>query len=183
MTFLTNSLYFVASINKPETVHYNVYLWQTVMSRHKLEISQIRKLFKIILIDDESEMKLLILSRYHEEWRQDRKLIMVIELSGVQFGLKSYAWFQNRTSAQREFDLKSQVWFKGKLDHMRGAISRWPVCPKRDSSLISLLLIRLHCLIIDIWNQERMNNKETIRKLRRCIDLFKTYHIVWITFK
>ena len=34
---------------------------------------------------------------------------MVIELSGVQFGLKSYALFQNRTSAQREFDLKSQV--------------------------------------------------------------------------
>ena len=37
---------------------------------------------------------------------------MVIELSGVQFGLKSYTWFQNRTSAQREFDLKSQVWFQ-----------------------------------------------------------------------
>ena len=33
-------------------------------------------------------------------------LIMVIELSGVQFGLKSYAWFQNRTSAQRK------VWFE-----------------------------------------------------------------------
>ena len=33
---------------------------------------------------------------------------MVIELSGVQFGLKSYALFQNG-SAQREFDLKSQV--------------------------------------------------------------------------
>ena len=42
-------------------------------------------------------------------------LIMVIELSGVQFGLKSYAWFQNRTSAQREFDLKSQVWFQTKI--------------------------------------------------------------------
>ena len=41
--------------------------------------------------------------------------IMVIELSGVQFGLKSYAWFQNRTSAQREFDLKSQVWFQTKI--------------------------------------------------------------------
>ena len=40
---------------------------------------------------------------------------MVIELSGVQFGLKSYAWFQNRTSAQREFDLKSQVWFQTKI--------------------------------------------------------------------
>ena len=37
-----------------------------------------------------------------------------MELSGVQFGLKSYAWFQNRTSAQREFDLKSQVWFQTK---------------------------------------------------------------------
>ena len=40
---------------------------------------------------------------------------MVIGLSGVQFGLKSYAWFQNRTSAQREFDLKSQVWFQTKI--------------------------------------------------------------------
>ena len=35
-------------------------------------------------------------------------IIMVIELSGVQFGLKSCAWFQNQTSMQREFDLKSQ---------------------------------------------------------------------------
>jgi len=40
---------------------------------------------------------------------------MVIELSGVQFGLKSYAWFQNRTSMQREFDLNSQVWFQTKI--------------------------------------------------------------------
>ena len=43
------------------------------------------------------------------------ELILVIELSGVQFGLKSYAWFQNQTSAQREFDLKSQVWFQTKI--------------------------------------------------------------------
>ena len=35
---------------------------------------------------------------------------MVTELSGVQSGLKSYAWFQNA----REFDLKSQVWFQTK---------------------------------------------------------------------
>ena len=40
---------------------------------------------------------------------------MVIELSGAEFGLKSYAWFQNRTSAQRKFDLKSQVWFLTKI--------------------------------------------------------------------
>ena len=43
------------------------------------------------------------------------KLIMVIELIGVQFGLKSYAWFQNKTGAQREFDLKSQVRFQTKI--------------------------------------------------------------------
>ena len=43
------------------------------------------------------------------------RYIMVIELSGVQFGLKSYVWFQNRTSVQREFDLKSQVWFQTKI--------------------------------------------------------------------
>ena len=33
----------------------------------------------------------------------------------MQFGLKSYLWFQNRSSAQREFDLKSQVWFPTKI--------------------------------------------------------------------
>ena len=48
-------------------------------------------------------------------------LIMVIELSGVQFGLKSYAKFQNRTSAWRMFDLKSQCKydFRPKLHNPR----------------------------------------------------------------
>ena len=41
--------------------------------------------------------------------------ITVIELSGVQFGPKLYAWFQNQTNAQHEFDLKSQVWFQTEL--------------------------------------------------------------------
>ena len=40
---------------------------------------------------------------------------MVIEPHVVQFGLKSYAWFQNRMSAQREFDFFSQVWFQTKI--------------------------------------------------------------------
>ena len=40
---------------------------------------------------------------------------MVIELSGVQFGLKSYTWFENRTGTQCEFNLKSQVWFQTKI--------------------------------------------------------------------
>ena len=41
--------------------------------------------------------------------------IMVTELSGVQFGLKSYVWFQNQVSTQCEFNLKSQVWFQTKI--------------------------------------------------------------------
>ena len=41
---------------------------------------------------------------------------MVIELSGVQFGVKLYAWFENQISAQRDyFYLKSQVWFQTKI--------------------------------------------------------------------
>ena len=38
---------------------------------------------------------------------------MVNELCGVQFGLKSYAWFQIERA--RKFDLKSQVWFQTKI--------------------------------------------------------------------
>ena len=40
---------------------------------------------------------------------------MVIELSGMQFGLKSLVWFQNWLSAQHEFNLKSQVGFQTKI--------------------------------------------------------------------
>ena len=41
---------------------------------------------------------------------------MGIELSGVQFVLKSYLWFQTQTSMQHEFNyLKSQVWFQTKI--------------------------------------------------------------------
>ena len=44
---------------------------------------------------------------------------MEIELSGVQFGLKSYAWFQKQMSTQHEVDLKSQDDFRPKLHDMR----------------------------------------------------------------
>ena len=40
---------------------------------------------------------------------------MVIELSGVKFGLKSYVWSQNWMSMQCEFNLKLQVWFQTKI--------------------------------------------------------------------
>ena len=36
-------------------------------------------------------------------------------MSGEQFGLKSYAWFQIRTSMQHKFNLKSQVWVLTKI--------------------------------------------------------------------
>ena len=34
---------------------------------------------------------------------------MVIELSGVKFGLKTHAQSQNQTNAEHKFDLRSQV--------------------------------------------------------------------------
>ena len=42
-------------------------------------------------------------------------LIIVIELSGVQFGLKSYVWFQSRMSVQRKSYLKSKYDFRPTL--------------------------------------------------------------------
>ena len=41
--------------------------------------------------------------------------IIVIALCGVQLGLKSYMWFQNRMSTQHQFYLRSQVWFQSKI--------------------------------------------------------------------
>ena len=67
------------------------------------------------------------------------KQIMAIELGGVQLRLKSYAWFQNWTSAQSEFDLKPQVWFQTK-------ISRQEV----------QLPINYIYLVVAIYNQEVM---------------------------
>ena len=42
---------------------------------------------------------------------------MVIKLREVKFRLKSYAWVENRTTAQRKVNLKSQVWFQTKIPH------------------------------------------------------------------
>ena len=46
---------------------------------------------------------------------QDRLITNIIEMNKVQFDLKSYAWFQNRTGTHREFHLKSLVWFQTKI--------------------------------------------------------------------
>ena len=42
-------------------------------------------------------------------------LIMVIELSGVPFDLKSYAWFQIKQACSTSLTLKSKVWFQTKI--------------------------------------------------------------------
>ena len=75
-----------------------------------------KSLYEVNCVSFESQCfpQLRLEKRIHCSSRH-QSLIMVIELSGVQFGLKSYAWFQNRTSAQREFDLTSQVWFQTKI--------------------------------------------------------------------
>ena len=70
--------------------------------------NSLRALVIVWTRDQDTRMRLARSLRLRVTWLDIIELIMVIELSGGQFSLKSYAWFQNRTSAQREFDLKSQ---------------------------------------------------------------------------
>ena len=72
---------------------------------------------------------------------------MVIELSGVQFGLKSYARFQNQTSAQHEFNLKSQV-------HDTKFIYKFITSILRSQNSVAQIQDFLACknvLLIDEW--------------------------------
>ena len=72
--------------------------------------------------------------------------IMVIELSGVQFGPKSYAWFQNRTNARRKFDLKSQVWFQTNIARHEVQLPlyyiHFEIAPIQDLASSNILLIQ-----------------------------------------
>ena len=94
--------------------------------------------------------------------------IKVIELSGVQFGLKSYAWFQNRSSAQREFDLKSQVWFQSfgnkssKICHMILFVYHFPaiwlVTLNKPWNLIGCFVFSVACSLAGkkMWFKAKM---------------------------
>ena len=64
---------------------------------------------------------------------------MVIELSGVQFVLKSYAWFQNQMSEKREFDLKSQLWFQTKIARPEVHFEEIPIL--KSHSILSILIL------------------------------------------
>ena len=80
---------------------------------------------------------------------------MVIELSGVQFGLKLYVWFQNRTSAQGEFDLKSQVWFQTKIARHEVQLSLY----YSNFEIAQILdLVSSNILLMHYWTSLKLNS-------------------------
>ena len=57
------------------------------------------------LIPRVTNISFLLTISTHFQGKRFREFIMVIELSGVQFGLKSYAWFQTRV----RFEITSMI--------------------------------------------------------------------------
>ena len=63
---------------------------------------------------------------------------MVIKLSGEQFGLKSNARFQNRTSSQRQLDLKSQVSRQTKIARHEVQLSLYYIFSESQNSVAQI---------------------------------------------
>ena len=86
---------------------------------------------------------------------------MVIELSGVQFGQKSYAWYQNGTSVQREFDFKSQVWFQTKITRPKVQLPLYYInfdwLVKKNLEI--WLVVLFYCLILLGWEKDKIKSK------------------------
>ena len=81
--------------------------------------------------------------------------IMAIDLSGGQFGLKSYALFQNWKSAQREFDLKSQVWFRTKIARPEVQLSLYYIY----SGIAQIQdLVSSNILLMQYWADLKLNS-------------------------
>ena len=72
--------------------------------------------------------------------------IVIIELSGVQFCPKSYAWFQNQTSALHEFDFEMKNMISGQNCTKRSSIITL-LQPFWNSKLQSLKYSRYTCFI------------------------------------
>ena len=72
----------------------------------------------------------------------------------MQFGLKSYTWFQNQ-SVQREFDLKSQVWFQTKIAQHKVQLPlyyiHFEIAPIQD-------LVSSNILLMQYWAGLRLNS-------------------------
>ena len=78
--------------------------------------------------------------------------IMIIDLSGVQFGLKSYALFQNWTSAQREIDLKSQVRSQTKIARHEVQLPLYYIYSGIDQIQD---LVSSNILLMQYWHQQQ----------------------------
>ena len=105
---------------------------------------------------------------------------MVIELSGVQFGLKSYVWFENWTSMQREFDLKSQVWFQTKIAWHEVQLPlyyiHFEIAQIQD-------LVSSNILLMQYWAGLKLNSSifggEKVRVLETKVAKFATWYSVF----
>ena len=105
---------------------------------------------------------------------------MVIELSGVQFGLKSYAWFQNWMSVQRKFDLKSQVWFQTKIARHKVQLPLY--CIQFEIAQIKDLVCS-NILLMQYWAGLKLNSSifwgEEVRVLETKVAKFATWYSVF----
>ena len=110
------------------------------------------------------------------------KLIMVIELSGVQFGLKSYAWLQNQTGVQRKFDLKSQVRFQTKIAWYKVQ----PLCYIHFEITQIQDLIHSNILLMQYWASLKLNSsifwREKVRVLETKVAKFATWYSLSFIF-
>ena len=66
----------------------------------------------------------------------------------MQFGLKSYAWFQHQMNKQHEFDLKSQVWFQTKIAQHKVQLPLNYIYLKLQNCLIQYFLNCKNILLI-----------------------------------
>ena len=105
---------------------------------------------------------------------------MVIELSGLQFGLKSYAWFQNWMSVQRKFDLKSQVWSQTKIARHKVQLPLY--CIHFEIAQIQDVL-RSNILLMKYWAGLKLNLStfwgEKLRVLETKVAKFATWYSVF----
>ena len=83
---------------------------------------------------------------------QDRLITDIIEMNKVQFDLKSYAWFQNRTGTQCKFHLKSRVWFQTKIvrhSSITALLHSFSVKAQNSVAQIQDFSVSLHKYLID----------------------------------
>ena len=88
---------------------------------------------------------------------------MVIELSGVKFGLKSYVWSQNWMSMQCEFNLKLQVWFQTKIAQRKVQLPlyyiHFEIAQKQD-------LVSKNILLMQYWAGLKLNSSSIHLQLK-----------------